>query len=138
MLPADAASAGVARRCVRAWLQEWGWDAAEEVATLLVSELVTNALLHAHTDISLRVQANRRRLRVEVRDGNPRLPEMRRYARSASTGRGLRLVDELAERWGVEPGRDGKTVWFEVGPRPREVPAPEMSYDATLAWEGAR
>lgn len=91
-------------------------DAAEvvEVVTLLVSEMVTNAVLHAGTEVTLRIGHEGRSVRVEVTDGSQRMPGIRRVSEDASTGRGMWLIDELADAWGQQARGDGKCVWFEV------------------------
>ena len=83
---------------------------------LLTSELVTNAVVYAGTPIVLVIQRSERGVRVEVHDDNPALPERRDAAEvSKQTGRGLWLVDRLADRWGALPHHgDCKSVWFEV------------------------
>jgi PAS domain S-box-containing protein len=116
-------SAGAARRFVAQLLA--GRDPmVVDVATLLVSEVVTNALLHAHTDIEVRCRRFGGGIHVSVRDSNPLMPARRVYAEDASTGRGLGLVEALATTYGVlaVPG-DGKVVWFTVDPAAR-VPTP--------------
>lgn len=86
-------------------------------AELMVSELIGNAILHAGTEISVTVRCTRERAVVEVHDGSPVLPEVRAHEPTRPGGHGLRIVDALAFRWGVEPtANDGKTVWFEVLP----------------------
>lgn len=95
-------------------------------ATLLVSEVVTNAVLHAATGIELICTVETGRLCVEVRDRSPVLPGRRHYHDDAMTGRGLGMVEELASAWGVEPApTGGKTVWFELVVR--GVDADELS-----------
>lgn len=117
-LPPEPTSSRACRRFLATTLDEWGADQFADEALLLVSELVTNAILHAGTeiDVTLRLDDDGRVLRVEVRDGNPRLPAVRRYSVLSGTGRGLALVDSTASSWAVEPARslDGKTVWFEL------------------------
>ena len=115
VLPPDPASAGAARRFVRRTLEEWGLDHLEETCTLLVSELVTNVILHARTRCEVHLEREGEGVRVGVRDDSPMLPEEKRYAADAATGRGLRLVEQLATRWGTatDPA-DGKVVWFAV------------------------
>lgn len=113
-LPAEPASAGLARRAVSDALSSWGLQAHADAATLLVSEVVTNAILHAGTELELRLRAVGRRLRVEVADGSALRPAARRYDDDASTGRGLELIELLAARWGAEPTAVGKFVWFEL------------------------
>jgi anti-sigma regulatory factor (Ser/Thr protein kinase) len=101
---------------VTATLEGWGADALVDDAVLLVSELVTNAVLHAGTDIEVALHLEGGCLRVDVRDGDPRAPSVRHYSTLSGTGRGLALVDQLARRWSIDPSPDGtgKTVWFEL------------------------
>lgn len=116
-LPPDNSSAAVARRFVADELREepprW-----REVATLLTSELVTNAILHANTIIDVAV--GRSPVRVEVSDQSVSMPLPRLFGLEASTGRGLQLVARLASSWGIDERRDGKTVWFELSELPSE------------------
>lgn len=110
-----AASAGAARALVRATL-EWA-DRTQwvERAELAVSEIVTNALVHAGTPIGVRVSLGPRHVRVEVADGSPHLPSPRDYSPTSGTGRGLYLVADLVDRWGSRRDGGGKIVWFEIG-----------------------
>lgn len=107
-------SAAHARRFVGETLSGWGCDDFVESGRLLVSELVTNAVLHARTPMTLVVRLRKDGVRVEVHDGNPAAPTMRDYGAEAMTGRGLSLVADLASRWGVERDSAGKSVWFEI------------------------
>lgn len=120
VLPCDASSVGVARRLLRhelTTLRHADVDAdLVDAAGLLVSELVTNAVVHARTDVTLRATIRRGVLRIEVADGSPVVPTPRRTSSLAGTGRGLQLVDRLANRWGVQKSRGGKTIWFELSP----------------------
>lgn len=113
-LAADPASASGARRFVRKVLDAWGVPQLEEAAILLTSELVTNALLHAKTPMRLRLFRRDGLLRVEVCDDSGRVPERRHYSDDASTGRGLALVEAIADDWGVDAGEAGKAVWFTL------------------------
>lgn len=108
------ASVSLARRFVRATLSGWDLQDAAEIAALLVSELVTNAVLHARSDIDLVVDTADERIRVEVQDAIPITPALRPHDNEALTGRGLALVDSFSSGWGVEPLPKGKSVWFEV------------------------
>jgi len=119
------ASASQARRFVAATLSEWGLEQATDVVSLLVSELVTNAVLHARSDVEVVVRlgdssngdGNRPVwLHVEVHDSSPVLPVVREYEDETMTGRGLALVRSFAFRWGVSPSSGGKSVWFELDP----------------------
>jgi anti-sigma regulatory factor (Ser/Thr protein kinase) len=108
------ASAGLARRFVAATLSGWGRDDVTDDVTLLVSELVTNAMLHARSDIALVVVVERGRLRVEVQDGSPTPPTPRVATSDAMTGRGMALVETLSADWGVRRTTGGKGVWFTL------------------------
>ncbi len=107
-------SAGVARGHVRSVVAEWAQSERVQDALLLTTELVSNAILHGWPDVVLRAElADGERLRVEVFDSSPALPRVR--AAWAGGGRGLAIVDETADGWGVIPSPDGgKTVWFEL------------------------
>jgi anti-sigma regulatory factor (Ser/Thr protein kinase) len=84
------------------------------VVELLVSEVVTNAVLHARSALSLCVVRQGDRIRVEVEDTSPVAPVVRPHDDTAMTGRGLALVAALAAEWGVQPTDRGKSVWFVV------------------------
>ncbi len=83
-------------------------------ATLLTSEMVTNAVVHVGGIVDLRVSCRLDRVRVEVRDTSGRLPVTGDPAHATTSGRGLHLLDALADAWGS--GRDGagKVMWFEL------------------------
>jgi anti-sigma regulatory factor (Ser/Thr protein kinase) len=116
-LDRDPASAGAARRLARSILERRVPAESLEVIELLVSEVVTNVILHATSSPEMRIVVLPGRTRVEVRDGDPdRAAEMQDIADpTATSGRGLAIVDSLATDWGTEtvPGV-GKCVWFEV------------------------
>ncbi|HET7431030.1 MAG TPA: ATP-binding protein [Nocardioides sp.] len=112
-LPPSATSAGTARRLLREALASTDRESVES-AELAVSEIVTNALVHAGTAMRLRVLVLGRALRVELSDGSPRLPRQRGFSPLTATGRGLHLVTELVDRWGAYPDGTGKVVWFEI------------------------
>lgn len=88
-----------------------------DTAELLVSEIVTNALVHAGTPVDVAFSFVDGGLRVEVTDGSPHLPSPRGYGPSAGTGRGLMLLEEMVDEWGVVPDDPGKTVWFQLASR---------------------
>lgn len=113
-LGAEARSARDARRFVDQALEQW--RISDEVGSLqlLVSEVVTNAVMHAGTEVEVAVHLVGKNVRVEVMDGDPTLPERRTAAAEAQSGRGLAILDQLAARWGAEPNPPGKTVWFEL------------------------
>lgn len=80
----------------------------------LTSELVTNAVLHARTPFVVKVSVAANRIRVAVTDGSDAPPALKQHEPTAATGRGLRIIEAIADRWGVEPLQSGKTVWFEL------------------------
>jgi anti-sigma regulatory factor (Ser/Thr protein kinase) len=117
--PETTASVPVARQFVAESLSELEPEVAE-MAALLVSELATNAVVHATSDFAVTVlyPTPTGRVRVEVVDGVPGEPVPLRPPPTAPHGRGLLLVASLADEWGVE-GADtgaGKTIWFELAP----------------------
>jgi PAS domain S-box-containing protein len=116
-------SARTARRFVSEVLQEARADHFIDTATLLTSELVTNGIVHARTELKVLVEATSTWVRVEVVDGDARLPLRREYDESATTGRGLEMVELLADDLGVEALEDdGKRVWFRLGVAPGTPP----------------
>jgi len=100
-------------------LAAWDCDDPDEVAVLLTSEVVANAVRHAATACAVRVDLEGDVLRVEVADGSATLPQLRRPRPDDFGGRGLVLVESFARRWGAEPTPTGKVVWFSVEVRPR-------------------
>lgn len=117
--PADARSAGRARAFIGQFCGSAGLPGEiRRTASLLVSELVTNALVHGRSGATVDVSFDADRvLRVAVTDDDPTLlPEVDRQPRtSAEGGRGLLIVSLLAARWGVRPVAGvGKVVWFEL------------------------
>ncbi|MDW4908383.1 ATP-binding protein [Streptomyces sp. ADMS] len=104
-----------ARRALRELLRHWGRPGCSEIAELLTSELVTNALVHTDRDAVLTATVSPRGLRVEVRDFVGRRPRLRAPSTGDGThGRGLVLVESLADAWGVRSHGVGKAVWFEL------------------------
>lgn len=115
-LPPTTESVPTARRFVRDLMRDSDTIADVDTASLLVTEIVTNAVLHALTPMTLRVQVGTELVRIEVQDGSVLPPRLHTFSASAATGRGLRLLQSLAMRWGVRPEPPtGKVVWFEVG-----------------------
>jgi anti-sigma regulatory factor (Ser/Thr protein kinase) len=114
--PAELRSATAARRFAERSLGRIGCsDATIDDARLLVSELVINSVLHAGSPTLVTLRCEGRSIRVEVRDESPRPPVRRPFSGSSATGRGLMIVDAVADRWGYETGNDHKVVWFELG-----------------------
>jgi two-component sensor histidine kinase len=122
-LPDGPEGASFARRAMARAAVVWRLNGEmTETALLLVSELATNAIRHGTPPIrlSLRLDRDRQhrdRLRVEVTDCSPSLPEVGHPMPDQTSGRGLQIVQMLAARWGANPSprRLGKTVWFELG-----------------------
>lgn len=124
MLPAEPASVARARQHLVDALKDWGETAAVEVVELLVSELVTNAVLHAGSPVELVVRRQPGRVRVEVGDDSSMAPHRRDSDEEATIGRGVDMVEMLAEQWGVETDvAEGKVVWFEVSASASVEPA---------------
>jgi hypothetical protein len=92
-------------------LTSWGLDVTAWSAAQVVSELATNCTLHARSDFVLRLSVEGECLRVEASDGVPGGLHARQYSSTATTGRGLRIVETLSKAWGVAPTDAGKTVW---------------------------
>lgn len=116
------ASAGLARRSLRDALIEAGRGQWAEAAELACTEVVSNAVLHAHTVIELGIEVAADSLRVAVRDLSPVLPVRRDYDAQATTGRGMALVAAVSQDHGVaDAGPDGKTVWFTIAGEPALV-----------------
>jgi serine phosphatase RsbU (regulator of sigma subunit)/anti-sigma regulatory factor (Ser/Thr protein kinase) len=107
-----------ARKEVRALLHDWREPDGVDSAVLLVSELLTNVLVHTDDDAVLTAELlgvpGGRRLRIDVGDRGDDMPHPRRPGEMASSGRGLLLLEELAHAWGVEPRGDNKAIWFEL------------------------
>ncbi|MFJ3922570.1 SpoIIE family protein phosphatase [Streptomyces sp. NPDC090022] len=107
-----------ARRQIRELLHDWADAEQVDSAVLMVSEMVTNVLMHTDGDAALVAEAvgelGARRLRVEVADGSDELPHKRHPGEMASSGRGVLLLEMLADTWGVDPRGEGKSIWFEL------------------------
>jgi len=127
-LPADPAFVADARRRAAGQLSTWGLQEAVPATELIVSELVTNAIRHAHPPIQLRLIHDAAVI-CEVSDASNTAPHLRRAREWDEGGRGLFLVGQLAERWGTRHTPTGKTIWAEQPPplhdrlQPRRPPA---------------
>ena len=110
------ASVSLARRWSKDVLEEVGAPELADTMALLVSELVSNVVLHARTPCCLSILEAHGRIRVEVIDGSDRLPGRKeRTDPLAQSGRGMLLVDGLSAAHGVDPQpKGGKRVWFEL------------------------
>ncbi len=112
--PPSPASPRAARSFLREVLPESAQADLTDVILLLVTELVTNAVIHARTSIHVQVAVDSQRVRIDVQDDAPDPPVRKSASSESLNGRGLLLLDRLADRWGFEPNPSGKTVWFEV------------------------
>jgi anti-sigma regulatory factor (Ser/Thr protein kinase) len=109
---ADPAAIGAARSFVTS-RDGVGGDLADSLA-LVTSELASNAVLHARTPFVVRVGEAEGRVRVSVFDHSTRLPERRPHGPESVTGRGLAIIESIADVWGVEVVDGGKWVWAIV------------------------
>lgn len=126
-LPHDVDAPRAARRLVREWLPEDLSGEKLESAQLLVSELVTNAVVHGRGQVVLRAELDDDRLLVEVIDDGDGFERIVRHRDFDSVGgRGLAIVDVLASRWGIHEGTTH--VWFEL-----ERPGPRLGVDSKPA-----
>jgi anti-sigma regulatory factor (Ser/Thr protein kinase) len=104
---------GVARAELRRWLHERGCIAADDAA-LVLSELVTNAMVHAQAGCTIEMELDDDCLRLAVRDPSPAPPVTGVVGPRDIGGRGLHVVRAIATAWGWEPTIDGKTVWARL------------------------
>lgn len=116
-----------ARAVVSAWADRLGLQDVRDDLTLVVSEMVTNAVRHAGPPVALEIQAEDGRVLIEVSDGSPDPPERRVAPSDAEGGRGLLLVDLLCDDQGVRPDPPGKTVWATVRRSPEAATCTETS-----------
>lgn len=113
-IPPVSTGIGEARRFTRDRLKTWGLSGVADNAILMISELVTNAILHGGEGAVLTLTFDDFKVRAEVRDSSPALPVVRSYSETATTGRGMVIVDALAAAWGTFSVDGGKVVWFEL------------------------
>ncbi|MEU3660554.1 SpoIIE family protein phosphatase [Streptomyces sp. NPDC032940] len=114
--PGDPEALTEARHMIRTAVRSWGDEEHADSIELVADEMITNALMHTEGSaiVTLRfLSGTDRRLRVEVEDGSSALPRRRDPGDDGVSGRGLRLVDALADAWGVEARGSGKCVWSE-------------------------
>lgn len=108
-------SVSAARQFARAALGKQSSETLDAVE-LMVSELATNCIQHAHSDFEIAIEVSRPEIRIEARDTGEGRPAPRSPTPSEPTGRGLRIVEAMSDRWGVVPSAGGKTVWFTIAP----------------------
>jgi anti-sigma regulatory factor (Ser/Thr protein kinase) len=113
--PAERTAPRDARHFVADALKRWGHSPAlVGDAQLVVTELATNAIVHAGSPFSVELQPNRRGVRLAVGDFSLIKPVVREGELLGTSGRGLRLIGALAADWGVELSSDGKTIWADL------------------------
>jgi Histidine kinase-like ATPase domain len=134
--PPDPAILASARSFAADRLRALDRTGVRDEVELLLTELITNAIIHARTDIEVRLEPSGAGVRVEVIDDNPTMPAAGTLTAAALSGRGLMLVQSMSTRWGAHNNvNGGKTVWFEVVPDAVESPSVD-DVDALLAMWG--
>ena len=128
-LEADPSSSRHARRFIDEALRRWDCADLADTVTLLISELVANAVMHAHSTAEISVLLHPGCVRIEVADHDPTIPKRRTVGLESTSGRGLALVEALSRSWGIERTPTGKYIWFEVD-RPDD---PDQADDPTDA-----
>jgi len=133
-LPRSPSSVGAARRFIVARTAAWAFPKpVADQLVLIGSELVTNAVLHARTELTLTLELREDRVRISVKDRSQAPPTLRHYRPDALTGRGLGVVAALSDLWGVSTAPDGKVVWAELranGDHAAAAPSPPDLRDA--------
>jgi len=130
-LTASPVAAGEARGRVRAAIRAWDIPVDEDIAVLLTSELVTNAISHeAGTTIMLSVTSSSGMLRVDVHDTSRTWPVLMDASADAEAGRGLMLVATLSATWGIYRTPAGKAVYFTLA----FDPGPPVDDGRAQAW----
>ena len=133
-LPRSPSSVGAARRFIAARTAAWAFPTpVPDQLVLIGSELVTNAVLHARTELTLTLELREDRVRISVKDRSQAPPTLRHYRPDALTGRGLGVVAALSDLWGVSTAPDGKVVWAELranGDHAAAAPSPPDLRDA--------
>lgn len=117
-LPLDVDAPAAARRGARAMLTGWGYHHRDwlDTAMVVISELVANAVRHGGGCLSLDLHARDGQVTIGVADGSAVLP--RRRDADDDGGRGLAVVEALADRWGVHDHHEGKRVWAQLPRHP--------------------
>lgn len=113
-LPCTVTSPHAARVFLRRALHGWHLDRLADVTELLGTELVANVVTHVGGPMTLRMVCKGSKVRVEIDDPSSIPPVVRDPGVSEEHGRGMLLVDRLADGWGVDMYPEGKTVWFEL------------------------
>jgi anti-sigma regulatory factor (Ser/Thr protein kinase) len=114
-LPATAAAPGRARALVREFLRDLAEPGLIEDATLVASELTTNALRYGAAPISLHLTCSGKSVVIAVKDGSPSvLPYPKVLTQTEPSGRGMHLVSAASTRWGWDRSVNSKVVWAEI------------------------
>lgn len=114
ILTADGLAPLVARRFVARVLEEWDLRERADEVLLLVSELVTNAVVHAKSDLEVLMRLAPQLLRVEVHDRDPQRVAPLAWTEDQERGRGVALVEAISDVWGIDDEQIGKVIWFEM------------------------
>lgn len=112
--PPALESVRAARKYLEAHCTTWGCGQVTEIATLIVSELATNAVVHAGSAFDVTITRLPDVLRIDVSDESGDAPEPRLADEASEGGRGMLLVDALSNAWGIDPTETGKIVWAEL------------------------
>jgi anti-sigma regulatory factor (Ser/Thr protein kinase) len=126
LLPPNDRAPAAARRLVSTLLVAWGYADQVELAELVVSELVSNAVRHAGDcgDLEIELSGDLDVIRLRVADGSPEHPIIRPDPTGARPGLGLQLIEQVATGWGVEDYLFGKRVWVDLATATTTAPAP--------------
>jgi len=134
-LPPEPLAARSARHAVADVLRAAGRGDCSEAAELACTELVTNAVLHAHSAVSVTVEVRPSEVYVAVSDTSPDFPRQRTGDDRATTGRGMLLVARLVTEHGVQRDDEGKTVWFSIRTPPDGPDDEESTEDLLAMWD---
>jgi CheY-like chemotaxis protein/anti-sigma regulatory factor (Ser/Thr protein kinase) len=113
---ADVSTVPLAREFVRRWLQECGIEHVFDEASLIVTELATNAVLHADSPYEVRLSRANGAVRIEVADADAGTPEPQPFSAVDETGRGIVIVSAISASWGIDAQPHGKVTWAELRP----------------------
>ena len=105
---------GLVRRFVSDTLRDWDLEELIDDSVLVAAEFATNAVAHANSEVTVSLSRCTHGVRLVVGDSNPSPPSLRTPAELGRGGRGLRIVDAIADRWGYERTMDGKRVWADI------------------------
>ena len=131
VLPCTAASVAEGRRFVSALLDQLGLAEQRHDAVLLTSELLTNSILHGHGDPRLEVSWQYPEVEIAVTDRGTWAPRRSSLDLSATSGRGLQLLERVASGYGTRESPAGTTIWFTLRARTAAVPVPRESADGS-------